>query len=85
MNDPKKPGIKEIINQIKTSKDEITNENLIDLCIKLVGQSNITSKTKNDLLEYSKKIKGKSLKKHLDETVIKLIQVIVSTKEYQFS
>ena len=51
MNDPNKPGIKEIINQIKYSKDKITSEYLIDLCIELVGQSNITSKTKNELYQ----------------------------------
>jgi len=85
MNDPNKPGIKEIINQIKYSKDKITSEYLIDLCIELVGQSNITSKTKNDLVEYSKQFEGENLKNHLDETIIKLIQIIVSTKEYQFS
>ena len=67
------------------STSKITSEYLIDLCIELVGQSNITSKTKNDLVEYSKQFEGENLKNHLDETIIKLIQIIVSTKEYQFS
>ena len=55
MNDPTKLGIQEIINKIKSSENEITSEHLVDLCIELLGQSNITSKTKNNLIEYSNK------------------------------
>ena len=85
MNDPNKLGIQEIINKIKSSENEITSEHLVDLCIELLGQSNITSKTKNNLIEYSNKFEGENLKKHLDDTIMKLIQIIVSTKEYQFA
>ena len=85
MNDPTKAGIQEIIKNIKSSDHEISSEKVVDLCIKFVGQSNITSNTKNDLIKYSNKFNGQNFNDHLDDTIVKLIRMIVSTKEYQFS
>ncbi len=88
--DPEKPGIKEILD--RTGGLGGSPEALVDTCLDLMGGLRVSEATHSLLVEYAQELKtlnqsdgnqGDGEEKQVD--VLNLLQMIVSTVDYQFA
>ena len=86
--DPDKPGIKEILERVGGLGGD--PEELVNNCLELMGGLRVSDETRRLLVDYTKDLNtisqsngGDSDEKQVD--VINLLQMIVSTVDYQFA
>ena len=87
LDDANKPGLREIINRVKqfAKGSVLSPEVLVDSCLKVLGFLEVLESTRSNLVAYAGKYGDLSLSdsQRVDQTIITLIQMIVSTQEYQ--
>ncbi|MCY4651995.1 MAG: DUF1800 domain-containing protein [Dehalococcoidia bacterium] len=90
LGDPTRPGVRGIINRIGRTAggDDLSPEGLINACLKVLGPMEILDSTRANLTDFASTYGRLSLSDEdrvadTEEAVVSLIQLIVSTQEYQ--
>ena len=90
LNDPDKPGVRAIIDRIaqSTGGSILSPEKLVDSCLEVLGPLDILDSTRSTLVEFASRYGDLSFSdsqaaSRADAAVVVLLQLIVSTQEYQ--
>ena len=90
LNDPDRPGIRAIIDRIREASGSasLSPSRLVDLCLEILGPLNVLESTRNGLIEYASKYGDLSFTDQesvaeADKAVLAVLQLVVSTQEYQ--
>ena len=89
-SDPEKPGVRLIIDRIKAHGATLSPQQLVDLCLDLLGPLAVSDATHQELLAYAEKggwVRFGSGDKDgfSAERVVEMLQLLVSTREYQLA
>ena len=92
LGDPSRPGVRAIVDRIARSAgdSELSPEELVDACLDVLGPLEILDSTRGSLVDYAGRygrlsFSGEQAALRAEEAVVALIQVIVSTQEYQMA
>jgi hypothetical protein len=77
------PGVKEIIERVGSLDDDPSQ--LIDRCLDVLGNIKVTSQTRQELMEYTVTLKNQTKDQEGSANPSDLIQMIVSTVDYQYA
>ena len=89
LNDPNKVGVRDVIDRIRLggSGGTMTSEELVDSCLKVMGPMNVLQSTSDRLKKYASKYESFDLEDDqsddFDRAALAIVQLIVSTQEYQ--
>ena len=90
LGDPARPGVSQIINRIgrAAGDDDISPEGLVDACLETLGPMEILDSTRANLTDFAGTYGRLSFSDEgrvadTEDAVVNLIQLIVSTQEYQ--
>ena len=86
-NDPTSPGIRDILNRLGK---KLNSKDLLDKCLDLIGPLEVSKDTYEALEKYANAVGDIDLdmnefKQENIEKITRMIQLIVSTREYQFA
>ena len=89
VGDPSLPGVRAIIDRLKT-KGTLSPEQLVDGCLDLLGPVEVSSETRRELVAQAKEWgqtgwASETSSKTADKRVGEMLQLIVATREYQFA
>jgi len=89
IGDPSLPGVRAIINRLKT-KGTLTPEQLVDGCLDFLGPVEVGAETRQELLDQAKEWgqigwDNEANAQNADQRVGEMLQLIVATREYQFA
>ena len=80
------PGVRYIINRLRAESEPISSDNLIDGCLEMLGGYELMPETRSLLLEHINLLGDLNNQNgSFDQFVGQILQLIVSTQEYQFS
>ena len=87
IGDDTRPGVKKIISRVK--KVGLDPKTLVESCLDVLGPMNVSGQTMKELLEHAEKLGNSNVDNTYRETdvtqiIIELLQLVVSTREYQF-
>ena len=91
VGDATKPGIRGIVDRVSeeaSASGGLSPEGFTDRCLDLVGPLSVSDKTRNALLKYANVGGDLDFGSNAEESasrVVSMLQLIVSTKEYQFA
>ena len=92
LGDPSKPGVKAIVDRVARSAggSELSPSELVDACLDVLGPLETLDSTRASLVDYASKYGRVSFSddqaaSRAEEAVVALIQLIVSTQEYQMA
>lgn len=87
---PSMPGIQAIIARLGQSRDALSPEEFVNMCLEMAGPLDVEGETREGLLEYA--MSGGALRFGTDEQkkesatrVTRMLQLIVSSLDYQFA
>jgi uncharacterized protein (DUF1800 family) len=90
LNDANKVGVRDIIDRIKSMADgdSMTSDQLVDSCLDVLGPLEVLDTTRSGIKDYASKFGslpwlGDDDSKDFDSAAIAVIQLIVSSQEYQ--
>ncbi len=88
--DASRPGVRGIIRSIREQEAHADPERLVDACLALMGSLDVPPETRQDLIAHAASAGSLSFAsdeaaRAATEHVIQLLQLIVSTREYQFA
>lgn len=89
VSDATNPGIKDIIDRLR-AETPLSPTKFVNRALELTGHVSIKPDTRDTLLDYAKFNNGlkstEGLKSdHLENRIVRMLQLIVSTREYQFN
>lgn len=89
-NDLSKPGIQDIISRLGQRSGKLSPEKLVDGCLDLVGPVEVSETSRDALLRYANaagdiRFDSDRAREESAVHVGRMLQLIVSTKEYQFA
>jgi uncharacterized protein (DUF1800 family) len=89
VGDPSLPGVRAIINRLKT-KGTLSPEQLVDGCLDLLGPVEVGAESRQELTDQAKEWGQLSWDNEVnsqlaDKRVGEMLQLIVATREYQFA
>jgi len=88
VGDVTKPGVSAIVGRVKAQGD-LSSENFVDACLDLMGPMEVTDDTRRELVEHASESGTLSWGANSDEVsaerVGEMLQLIVSTREYQYT
>jgi hypothetical protein len=85
VGDTQRPGVQFIVNRIK-ARGVLAPEQFVDTALDLMGPLEVGAQTRKELVDYANE--GGELnwsKPDAEERVGQMLQIIVSTREYQFN
>ncbi len=90
LNDPNKPGIREIIDRVEDMSGgmPMSPTQVVDACLGILGPLPVSDSTRAGLIDYAERwgdfdfTDGESADR-IDSSIVTLIQLIVTTQEYQ--
>lgn len=92
LNDPRKPGVQAIIERIRDTAggDTLTTEQVVDLCLDVVGPLEVPESTRHGLIEYASRWGELSFgdaeaAAQAETHIVALLQLVVTTQEYQMA
>ena len=90
VSDPGKPGIAGIIEQLGAEPAHVTPETFVDRCLELVGHLAVSEQTRQALVEFAQSggplaFSTQSERDEAAARIIRMLQLMVSTTEYQFA
>jgi len=92
LSDPSKSGVRDIIEILKEASpsSSVSPEELVGICLEILGPIKVLQSTQQGLIAYasrygSLKWKTKDQSDHFDEAAVDIIQMIVSSQEYQMA
>ena len=89
LNDPNKVGVRDVIDRIRLggSGGTMTSDELVDNCLKVMGPMSVLHSTSDRLKKYASKYESFDLEDDhsddFDRAALAIVQLIVSTQEYQ--
>ena len=89
LNNPNKPGLRTVIERIQAQAggDTLSAEALVEACLQIVGPLDVLDTTREGLIEYaSQLIGGETMQMgapQAEQTILALLQLVVTTQEYQ--
>ncbi|HBD82615.1 MAG TPA: hypothetical protein DC056_01235, partial [Dehalococcoidia bacterium] len=90
LNDPNKVGVRDIIERIKASVGSgfMSSDDLVDACLDILGPLDVLDTTRSGLKNYAAKYGELSwgsddASAQFDDAAVAIIQLIVTTQEYQ--
>ncbi len=90
LNDPDRPGIRAIIDRIRDAAGagSISPARLVDLCIEILGPLEVLDSTHSGLADYASKYGDLSFEDpqsaaEADKAVVAILQLLVTTQDYQ--
>ena len=87
-SDPEKPGIRYIMERLqRVNGNTLTPEELVDNCLDLIGPLMVEEETRQELIAEAAVLgdvvfNGK--REQTDDRIVHMLQLIVSTREFQF-
>ena len=89
-NDLSKPGIQDIVDRLSKQGDKLSPGDFVDSCLDLVGPVQATEASRTALMRYADaagdiRFDSDQAKKESAVHIGRMLQLIVSTKEYQFA
>ena len=88
VSDPDKPGIRDIIERLRgRNGSTLTPEELVDGCLDLIGPIEVGDDTRQELIEEAAaqgNVVFNGNREATDERIVNMLQLIVSTREFQF-
>jgi uncharacterized protein (DUF1800 family) len=90
VGDASKPGLRDIVDRLGSTGGSVTPAELVDRCLDLVGPLDVSDDARDGLLEYANavgelKLGTKAEREQSQLHVVRMIQLIVATREYQFA
>ena len=86
--DASKPGVQEIIRRLRSEGDTLSPRELVDRCLDLVGPLRVSDATYDSLVRNARKGGDVHFNGESEETsarVVRMLQLIVASREYQFA
>jgi uncharacterized protein (DUF1800 family) len=88
--DSSKPGVQDIVDRLGATGGSVSPAELVDTCLDLVGPLDVSDDARNGLLEYANavgelKFGTEAEREQSQSHVVRIIQLIVATREYQFA
>ena len=90
LNDPSKPGIRAIIDRIRETAygGTMSAAELVDACLQIVGPLEVLESTRDGLIEYAGnwseiRFDDPESATQAEQTIVALLQLVVTTQEYQ--
>ena len=90
LSDPDRPGTRAIIDRVRDAAGgaSLSPSRLVDLCLEVLGPLNVLESTRTGLIEHASKNGGlsfadKESAAEADKAVVAILQLVVSTQEYQ--
>ena len=89
IGDGSKPGIRSIMNRVSKNGSELSPEAFMNVCLDLVGPLSVGLDTRKALMDYAEsggplRFDAEDDKTAYGDRIIRMIQLIVSSTEYQF-
>ncbi len=90
LSDPSKPGIEQIISRLKTNGTALSPDEFVDRCLELVGPLDVGDTTRESLTRLAASqgdlnIGADDAAEENNARVVRMLQLIVSSREYQFA
>ena len=90
LSDPSKPGIEQIISRLKTNGTALSPDEFVDRCLELVGPLDVGETTRESLTRFAASqgdlnIGTDDAEEENNARVVRMLQLIVSSREYQFA
>ena len=90
LSDPSKPGIEQIISRLKSNGSALSPDEFVDRCLELVGPLDVGDTTRESLTQFAASqgdlnIGGDDAAEENNARVVRMLQLIVSSREYQFA
>ena len=90
LDDPNKPGVRAIIDRVKTSvgAGELTPEELVDRLLEIMGPLETMESTRQGLINFASKFGdiefgNNGSDDHAEKAIVAVLQLVVATQEYQ--
>ena len=90
LSDPSKPGIEQIISRLKTNGTALSPDEFVDRCLELAGPLDVGETTRESLTRFAASqgdlnIGADDAEEANNARVVRMLQLIVSSREYQFA
>ena len=90
LGDATKPGVKSLIDRLAAEGTSLAPEELVDGCLNLIGPLTVSSETRDGLLRYAEsrgelRFGTEGDREESEARVVRMLQLIVATREYQFA
>ena len=90
LSDPNKPGIEQIISRLKANGSPLSPDEFVDRCLELVGPLDIGETTRESLTRFAASqgelnIGTDDAAEENNARVVRMLQLIASSREYQFA
>ena len=90
MGDPDQPGVQKIIRRLRSESADYSPGELVDACLTLCGGLEVSESTRSELVSFVSEQGDLQFEPHFssgcaEHRVAELLQLIVSTREYQMS
>ena len=90
LSDPNKPGVRAVIDRVARSArgSTLSPDELVDSCLEVLGPMRVLDSTRSSLIDYAARFgplrfSDQGEASRADEAIVAVIQLIVSTQEYQ--
>ena len=89
VSDPNKPGVEQIISRLKANGSPLSPDEFVDRCLELVGPLDVGDTTRESLTRFAASqgdlnIGADDAAEENNARVVRMLQLIVSSREYQF-
>lgn len=90
VSDPTKPGIRAVIDELKSEGRPLNHHEFVDRCLDLTGPVHVSDETRDGLIRYAEsggELNFASKEKSDLSTIrtVRMIQLIVASRDYQFA
>jgi hypothetical protein len=90
MGDPSQPGVRAIIRRLRDESNDFSPEELVDACLNLCGATEVADPTRSELVAFVTEQGDVQFDPQIssgcaEQRVAELLQLIVSTREFQMS
>ena len=84
------PGVRDIIDRIRTSGPSISPEGLVDACADLLGPLEMSGRGRQELLDHAAEegaiqFGSEEDDRHATRRITEMLQLVASTREYQLA
>ncbi len=90
LSDPSKPGIEQIISRLKADGSPLSPNEFVDKCLELAGPLEVGETTRESLVQFAASqgdlnIESDDAAEENNARVVRMLQLIVASREYQFA